>query len=116
VAEVEARRAEKEAMVEANRRAKQREEELKQKEKESKEQEERKLQEKIWEAENATTTSEKQATCLHSHHLAKEQQKKKFRCGDCGQKRGMIGYRCPHCSILACQVCLSKLTSMWNTS
>jgi chromosome segregation ATPase len=63
-----------------------------------------------WEALGAKTTAEKQATCIHPDFWPKEQQKRKFKCGGCNQKRGPTGYKCPLCALLSCQVCLSYLT------
>ncbi|KAF8851693.1 DnaJ-domain-containing protein [Acephala macrosclerotiorum] len=68
---------------------------------------ERMRQEKIWEVRGVTTEAEKQKSCEHTEFWPKKQQKKKFKCTGCNQKRGMTGFRCPHCNILACQVCLN---------
>ena len=97
------------AKSEAKARAKKAEEEKKHLSKEQREKAERILQEKAWASLNATTPAEKQSTCLHSEFWPKEQQRKKFKCGSCGQKRGPTGYKCPHCALLSCQGCLSKL-------
>lgn len=70
---------------------------------------ERIMQEQRWARLNATTDAEKQHTCLHVHFWPKEQQKRKFKCDSCGKKGGMIAFRCPHCSLLCCQLCLSKM-------
>jgi hypothetical protein len=74
---------------------------------ENREKHERVTQEKRWEELYATTEAEKQSSCLHSEFWRKFQQKKKFKCGTCRQKRGMTSYKCPHCLLLACQVCLN---------
>jgi hypothetical protein len=97
------------ARSEAKARAKKTEEEQKHMSKEQREKAERILQEKKWASLNATTPAEKQSTCLHSEFWPKEQQKKKFKCGACRQKRGPTGYKCPHCALLSCQGCLSAL-------
>lgn len=68
---------------------------------------ERMRQEKIWEVRGVKTEVEKQRCCDHTEFWPKEQQKKKFKCTSCNQKRGMTGFRCPHCNLLACQVCLN---------
>lgn len=69
---------------------------------------ERVRMERIWFAEKANTQEEKQELCLHTKFWAKEKSQKKFKCTTCGQKRGMVGHRCPHCDLLVCQVCLNK--------
>ncbi|TVY87842.1 Chaperone protein DnaJ [Lachnellula willkommii] len=94
---------------EAKAQAKKAEEEKKHMSKEQREKAERVVQEKTWASLNATTPAEKQSSCLHSEFWPKEQQKKKFKCGACGQKRGPTGYKCPHCALISCQGCLSKL-------
>lgn len=103
--------AEAEARCQAKVNAQKVEEEAKQKSKETKEnaeKAEKSLQEKRWSSLNATTEAEKQRTCLHSGFWPKEQQKRKFKCGSCGKKGGMMAYKCPHCSLLSCQLCLNK--------
>ncbi|TVY38855.1 Chaperone protein DnaJ [Lachnellula occidentalis] len=102
---VDAARAKTEAKVQAKKV----EEEKKHMSQEQREKAERVLQEKAWASLNATTPAEKQSSCLHSDFWPKEQQKKKFKCGACGQKRGPTGYKCPHCALLSCQGCLSTL-------
>jgi curved DNA-binding protein CbpA len=71
---------------------------------------ERAAQEKLWEELHPANETERQETCLHSEFWSKIQQKKKFKCGTCGQKRGMVSYKCPHCALLACQVCVNKFS------
>lgn len=68
------------------------------------------MQEKRWASLNATTDAEKQQTCLHSEFWPREQQQRKFKCGACGMKGGMVAFKCPHCSLLSCQQCLSKMS------
>jgi len=97
------------ARSEAKAQAKRAEEEKKHVSKEQREKAERVLQEKIWANLNAKTSAEKRSACLHSEFWPKELQKKKFKCGACGQKRGPTGYKCPHCALLSCQGCLSTL-------
>jgi hypothetical protein len=70
--------------------------------------------EKRWEALGAKTTAEKQSTCLHLEFWPKEQQKRKFKCGCCNQKRGPTGYKCPLCAVLSCQGCIPKMTKKRN--
>jgi hypothetical protein len=67
--------------------------------------------EKFFKERGATTTAEKQACCLHLDFWPKEQQKQKFKCGDCNKKRSMTGFKCPHCALLVCQLCLQKLNA-----
>jgi curved DNA-binding protein CbpA len=105
--EMRVRREAEEERAKARAAARKAEELLQQQLREKKEKEERVVQEKLWEGLGVTSVADKQASCLHTSFWPKEQQKKKFRCTSCNQKRGMTGYRCPHCSILACQVCLN---------
>lgn len=73
--------------------------------------EEKIRQEKIWEEFGATTTSLKQKSCDHTDVWPKEQSKKKgekIKCESCAKRRGTIGFKCPHCDMVACQVCLNK--------
>ncbi len=107
--EVRRRREEEEARENAKAVAKAAEEAQKAASKASKEQFERTRIEKVWAENNATTEGEKQDLCLHSAFWGKEKHPKKIKCTTCGQKRGMVGHRCPHCSLLICQVCLNKL-------
>jgi hypothetical protein len=109
VEEVQRRKDKEQARAEARAMAKEAEEKARALEKERREKEERDKQEKIWVDENATTQKEKQDSCLHSEFWAKEKHQKKIKCTSCGQKRGMVGHRCPHCSLLVCQVCLNEL-------
>jgi curved DNA-binding protein CbpA len=105
--EMRVRREAEEERVKARAAARKAEELLQQQLKEEKEKEDRAVQEKLWECLGVTSFADKQASCLHTAFWPKEQQRKKFRCTSCSQKRGMTGYRCPHCSLLACQVCLN---------
>jgi rubrerythrin len=93
----------------ARANAKMYEEEEKRQSKEMRAQQEKLLQEERWSDMNATTEAEKRRTCLHSAFWPKEQQKRKLKCQSCGKKGGMIAFKCPHCSLLACQLCLNKL-------
>jgi hypothetical protein len=77
--------------------------------KERRERAEKARQEALWAQENATTQSAKQDLCFHSALWVKEKSQKKFKCTSCGQKRGMVGHRCAHCSLLVCQVCLNDI-------
>jgi flagellar biosynthesis GTPase FlhF len=105
--EMRVRREAEEERAKARAAARKAEELLQRQLKEKKEKEERAVQKKLWEDLGVTSVTDKQASCLHTAFWPKEQQKKKFRCTSCSQKRGMTGYRCPHCSLLACQVCLN---------
>ncbi len=116
MAEKQRRCEEEEAARQAIAAAKKAEEEEKIKEKEARERKERDLQEIRWSSLNATTVAEKQRTCLHSEFWPKEQQKRKFKCGICGKKAGMMAYKCPHCSTRSCQQCRSKLGPKRTTS
>lgn len=107
--EKQVREEETETIRQARANAKVRLELEKQQAKEMRTQLERSLQEKRWSDMNATTEEEKRQACLHSEFWPKEQQKRKFRCQSCGKKGGMTAYKCPYCSLLACQVCLGKL-------
>jgi hypothetical protein len=94
----------------AKEKAKEMEKERKQKAKEKKEKE-RRLQEELWAAQNATTEAEKRAICLHTDFWPKEQHKRKVKCDKCGHRRGMTGYKCPHCALVACQLCLNNFNA-----
>jgi hypothetical protein len=107
--EVRRRREGEQARENARAEAKAAEEAEKAARKAAKEQLERASIEKIWVESNAVTEAEKQDLCLHSVFWAKEKHPKKIKCTSCRQKRGMVGYRCPHCSLLVCQVCLNNL-------
>ncbi|KAI0118172.1 hypothetical protein GGR51DRAFT_554665 [Nemania sp. FL0031] len=61
-----------------------------------------------WEGAGVTTEEAKRSTCLHSSLCAKTQHRKKVKCEACGVKRGMIAFKCPHCSSNICQLCLSN--------
>ena len=82
--------------------------------KEERDNEERRLQEERWKSKNATTEAEKRTACLHSYFWPKEQYRKKIQCEKCGRRRGMTAYRCPHCALLACQVCLNTFNAERN--
>lgn len=84
------------------------EEELKKEEAALREKAERMAKRQQWANINAITRDEMQATCLHSKFWDKNQQRKKFKCGTCGQKRGIVAFKCPLCELLACQVCLNR--------
>jgi predicted alpha/beta superfamily hydrolase len=105
--EMRARREAEEERKKARIAARKAEELREQQLREEEEKKERAIQVKLWEELGHTTVVDKQSSCLHTTFWPKEQQKKKFRCTSCNQKRGMTGYRCPHCSLLACQVCLN---------
>ncbi len=62
---------------------------------------------KIWEENQATALEDRRAYCTHSSFWPKETFKKKAKCGACGQKRGIVMYTCPHCTLQACQLCLN---------
>lgn len=76
--------------------------------KEKREAEERAAQFKIWEEKSATTDEEQQSLCIHSDVWCKNTLRKKFKCGTCGKKRGVVSFQCSYCNLLACQVCLNK--------
>ncbi|KAN0112566.1 DnaJ domain containing protein [Hyaloscypha variabilis] len=105
--EIRQRMEREEALAKARKEAKMAEEKQRMTEKEGREMAERAKNEKIWIAEQAITQEEKQRLCLHSE-VWSEKFPKKVKCEACGQKRGIVGYRCPHCALLACQVCLNK--------
>jgi hypothetical protein len=109
VDEVRRRREAEEARVKARELARAAEEREQALAKERREQAEKARQEALWAQSKATTQAEKQGSCLHSAFWAKEKSQKKFKCTSCGQKRGMVGHRCPHCSLLICQVCLNGI-------
>ncbi|TGO35659.1 hypothetical protein BHYA_0150g00040 [Botrytis hyacinthi] len=60
----------------------------------------------IFSANGCVTDAEKQVCCEHCSFWPKEQMKKKFKCLNCGQKRGMTQYKCPYCALILCQLCL----------
>jgi hypothetical protein len=109
VDEAQRRKDLEEAKAKIRIAAKEAEEKLKAMAKEMREKDERIKQEKIWANENATTQAHKQETCLHSEFWAKEKYPRKIKCTSCGQRRGIVSHRCPHCSLLVCQVCLNAL-------
>lgn len=113
----ERERQEKERQ-EQNRKEQQQREEQKRKEeeaaakaKEERSKAEKLRQQKIWEDCGATTTVQKQKACEHTDTWPKVQSKKKgekVKCDSCGKRRGTIAFKCPHCDLVACQVCLSN--------
>jgi len=109
VNEVRRRREAEEARVKAREAARAAEEREQTLAKERRAQAEKARQEALWAQSKATTQAEKQGSCLHSAFWAKEKSQKKFKCTSCGQKRGMVGHRCPYCSLLICQVCLNGI-------
>ncbi|KAF4626166.1 hypothetical protein G7Y89_g11995 [Cudoniella acicularis] len=111
-AEKRAREEEAERKRQVKKAAKQAEEEQKLQSREAKEKEERRLQEQLWADLGVTTHAEKQSTCLHAEFWSKEQQRKKFKCGECGQKRGMIAFKCHLCSLMICQSGMPQETNM----
>ncbi|KAE8443161.1 hypothetical protein EG329_002330 [Mollisiaceae sp. DMI_Dod_QoI] len=97
------------ARREASEAVKRKTQEEDQERKESKWRDERVLQEKVWEAQGENTREQKQKSCLHTDFWPKEQLKKKVKCDACTKKRVLTGFKCPHCDLLVCQVCLDKL-------
>ncbi|KAI9644054.1 U2-type spliceosomal complex subunit cwc23 [Ciborinia camelliae] len=63
--------------------------------------------ENIFAANGCVTDVEKQACCEHCYFWPKKQMKRKFKCLNCGQKRGMTQYKCPYCALVLCQYCIS---------
>lgn len=63
-----------------------------------------------WQRAGALSKEAKLLTCLHSEFCAKVKQPKKFKCGACSARRGMIAFECPHCACHLCQLCVSKFT------
>jgi hypothetical protein len=104
-ARAEAERRLLETIAEAKKMAAAREVKLKAEREEA----ERKEQEEMWMEAKAVTVAEKQDSCPHSNLWNKGQEKRKYKCGNCGQKRGPTGFKCPHCVLLACQTCVEKL-------
>lgn len=96
------------------KRRKQREAERKMREQagkeefEKREKAERTAQDKIWAEKKPKNEAGKQTFCLHSAVWAKVQLAKKCKCGACGQKRGMTVFKCPHCSLQCCQLCITR--------
>lgn len=72
--------------------------------------EEQKKQEKRWREMGSISEDERLSTCLHSELCDKVQHTKKFKCGACGVKRGMIAFECPHCSAFLCQLCVTNFS------
>lgn len=104
------RQREAEEQTNAERVEERRKELAKEKQKEGgKKTKEKEVQAVIWEKMNAITVAEKQQHCIHTDFWLKEQQKKKTKCSSCQKKRGMFLYRCPHCTIMVCRVCLQML-------
>lgn len=67
-------------------------------------------QEKRWREMGAISKEERLSTCLHSEMCDKVQHTKKYKCGACGVKRGMIAFECPHCSASLCQLCVTNFS------
>jgi len=89
--------------------AKKLEEDIKTQAKQKREIDEKINQERIWKEAGATTHAEKQKTCLHSEFWPRSQQKRKYKCSSCGQKRGPTAFRCPHCQLQVCTGCNVQL-------
>ncbi|KAH6664848.1 hypothetical protein B0J14DRAFT_237988 [Halenospora varia] len=104
-AEKLARETEAEARRQAKAASKKAEEESKVKKRKLREAADRAYHEAEWTRLGATTQAEKQLSCSHAEFWTKEQQKKKFKCGECRQKRGMVAFKCPLCALSACQLC-----------
>ncbi|OTB19498.1 hypothetical protein K445DRAFT_373213 [Daldinia sp. EC12] len=116
----QAERAERERVMEEIRKQKEAEaaqkkarqddkrskEEMRVKQKEAERIAEKSNQEIRWEKLKAVTNDEKLKACLHSAFCSKTQQPKKFKCGACQLKRGIIAFECPHCSLHICQQCV----------
>ena len=82
---------------------------MKRSEKETKEREAKERQEARWLKACVKSEAEKQKTCHHDAFWEKLQLRRKFKCGECGKKRGMLCFKCPHCELLACQLCHGTL-------
>ncbi|KAI1649893.1 DnaJ-domain-containing protein [Daldinia loculata] len=117
----------KQRMAEAARKKareddKKSQEEMKAKQKEDERVTEKSDQEMRWKKLNAVTKDEKVEACLHSGFCSKIQQSKKFKCGACHVKRGIIAFECPYCLLHICQQCVSdfakkrSLASMQDSS
>lgn len=105
-----AKKAEEEMKLRKEREEKKkRDEELKEQVEKQQDLLEKEEQEKRWKKMGATSYAEKQEWCLHSRFWPKLQQKRKFKCTSCWQKRGMTAFKCPHCSLLVCQQCNTHL-------
>ena len=114
-AEMRARVEAEEKRVKEKAAAKKLEEELKQQVLEQQERDERTTQEMLWKEAGATTLQEKQEICLHSRFWPKVVQKKKIKCQSCGQRRGMTAFKCPHCELLACQLCNAEFRKSFES-
>jgi curved DNA-binding protein CbpA len=112
VDEVRQRKEAEEAPAKARAAAKAAEEKARASAMEQLEKAERAKQEALWAQAQATTQADKQDTCLHSASWVKEKHVKKIKCTSCGQKRGLVSHRCPHCSLVVCQVCLNELRNV----
>lgn len=99
--------AAEQAALKARELAEQKREEEAKKFAEEKAAEER--QHERWATDGITTEAEKKKTCHHDTFWRKIPQKKKFKCRECNKKRGMTGFKCPHCALLACQLCQNEL-------
>lgn len=98
------------ARKKAKEQAKQAEEDAIQKEKDGRKDAEKASQEERWKKAGAVTKDEKLKTCLHSDFCTKVPQRKKFKCGTCGKKGGMTAFECPFCSSFLCQQCVTKFS------
>ncbi|KAI0847083.1 DnaJ-domain-containing protein [Daldinia vernicosa] len=116
------RRMAEEARKKAREDDKKLQEEMKAKQKEDEQTTEKSNQEIRWKKLNAITKDEKVEACLHSGFCSKIQQFKKFKCGACHVKRGIIAFECPYCLSHICQQCVSdfakkrSLASMQDSS
>ncbi|KAF3057227.1 hypothetical protein GL218_06123 [Daldinia childiae] len=107
VEEIRKRRMAEEARKKAREDEKKSQEEMKAKQKEDERSAEKSSQEMRWKELNAITKDEKVEACLHSGFCSKIQQSKKFKCGACNVKRGIIAFECPYCLSHICQQCVS---------
>ncbi|KAI0103429.1 DnaJ-domain-containing protein [Daldinia grandis] len=105
--ETRGRRMAEAARKKAREDDKKSQEEMKTKQKEDERTTEKSDQEMRWKKLNAVTKDEKVETCLHSGFCSKIQQSKKFKCGACHVKRGIIAFECPYCLLHICQQCVS---------
>ncbi|KAI1657800.1 DnaJ-domain-containing protein [Daldinia decipiens] len=105
--ETRMRRMAEEARKKAREDEKKSQEEMKAKQKEDERTTEKSNQEMRWKKLNAITKDEKAQACLHSGFCSKIQQSKKFKCGACHVKRGIIAFECPYCLLHICQQCVS---------
>ena len=111
LAEMLKREQEAERLRKAREEEKKAQAEAKIKATEKREEDERKAIEARWKEVGAVTESEKQDACYHSAFWPKVQQRKKLKCRECGVKRGMVAFKCPHCALLACQVCVNAFAA-----